>query len=196
MPHTIKTRRATAADIAAISALHGRVFGPGRFARSAYRVREGKGHLSRYCLIAEAHGRLIAALRLTEITIGGRPGAALLGPIAVDPDHRGEGLGSELMRKALDALKADGSELVVLVGDAPYYGRFGFKPVPPGQITFPGPVNPARVLAADLKPDAVTHYRGVVAALPAAAAAVAAGSAVGAVAGAAPAVVAGSVGKS
>jgi predicted N-acetyltransferase YhbS len=164
MSKIVTIRRATPEDIAAISALHARVFGPGRFARSAYRVREGKGHLSRFCLVAEGPARLKASLRMTEITIGGVPGAALLGPIAVEPEHRGEGLGTRLVNEALAACRSAGARLVILVGDVPYYGRFGFKPVPAGQIAFPGPVNQTRILAVELEPGALESYRGMVAA--------------------------------
>lgn len=159
-------RKALPQDIAEISRLHAHVFGPGRFARSAYRVREGKGHLSRYCLVAHLAGQLVASLRMTEITIGGRAGAALLGPVAVDPGHRGLGLGTKLMKEALAAARAGGTSLVVLVGDVPYYGRFGFTAVPPGQIAFPGPVNPARILACELEDGATAKYNGIITAIP------------------------------
>ena len=166
-PSAIITRPATGQDLAAIIALQARVFGPGRFARSAYRVREGKGLMSRFCRVANRNGSLIASLRITEVTIGGTPGAALLGPIAVDPDFRGKGCGRQLVAEALEDLKSAGFALVVLVGDEPYYGRFGFKPVPFRSIMFPGPVNPARVLAAELEPGALARYQGLVAAAPA-----------------------------
>ena len=103
---------------------------------------------------------------MTEITIGGRPGAALLGPVAVDPDHRGIGLGTKLMSEAVATARAGGTSLVVLVGDDPYYGRFGFKVVPAGQIVFPGPVNPARLLAQELKDGALAEFRGLIVAIP------------------------------
>jgi len=166
MPSPLAIRTAVPNDVPEISRLHARVFGPGRFARSAYRVREGKGHLSRYCLVAHLDGNLIASLRMTEITIGGRPGAALLGPVAVDADHRGLGLGTTLMNDAMAAARKGGTSLVVLVGDDPYYGRFGFKAVPAGQIVFPGPVNPARILAHELQDGALADYRGLIVAIP------------------------------
>lgn len=166
MSSNVIIRRAAPEDIAAISALHARVFGPGRFARSAYRVREGKGHLSRFCLVAEGPGRLYASLRMTEITIGGIDGAALLGPIAVETEHREQGLGTRLVTQAIDACRRANAKLVILVGDEPYYGRFGFKPVPPGRILFPGPVNPARILAIELADNALSAYSGIVAAAP------------------------------
>lgn len=160
------TRAVTPADIPALSRLHACVFGPGRFARSAYRVREGQGPLSRFCRLAIHEGNIVAALRMTEAAIGMRTGAALLGPLAVHPDFRGQGFGKQLIADAIDAMRDAGVELVVLVGDLPYYGRFGFKAVPPGQIVFPGPVNPARILALELEDGALTRYRGKVSASP------------------------------
>jgi predicted N-acetyltransferase YhbS len=166
MSANVTTRPVTAADHARISALHARVFGPGRFVRSAYRVREGKGVSSGFCRVAELGTRLVAAVRITEVAIGNTPGAALLGPLAVDPDFAGQGFGRRLVAEALEEMKQRGVKIVILVGDEPYYGRFGFKPVPPGQIVFPGPVNPQRILAAELTGDALVLYRGSVAAAP------------------------------
>jgi predicted N-acetyltransferase YhbS len=174
MQSAIITRAAGSHDLAAINALQARVFGPGRFARSAYRVREGKGLMSRFCRVADRNGQLIASLRITDISIGELFGAALLGPLAVDPDFHGQGYGRKLVAEALDDMKAAGVALVVLVGDEPYYGRFGFKPALPGSIAFPGPVNPARILAAELVPGALARYRGLITA--AASADVAAGT--------------------
>ena len=165
MSPNVATRSVTIKDTAAIAALHGHVFGPGRFTRSAYRVREGKGLSSRFCRLAELGGKLVAALRLTDITVGGASGAVLLGPLAVDPEFRGCGFGSKLIRESLDDMKRSGIKLVVLVGDEPYYGRFGFKPVPNGQIAFPGPVDPKRILSLELSTGALESYRGLIAAV-------------------------------
>ena len=162
MSATVATRPVKSADLRRIADLHARVFGPGRFVRSAYRVREGNGLMSRYCRVAERDGQIVAALRITDVSIGGTHGAALLGPLAVDPDFAGQGHGRRLVSEALDEMKNAGIKLVVLVGDEPYYGRFGFKPVPPGQIVFPGPVNPQRILAVELVPGALGLYRGLV----------------------------------
>ena len=164
MPNPVITRAASAADLPAISELQGRVCGPGRFARAAYRVREGTPKITRFCHVAEKGNRLIASLRMTDVTIGGTPGAALLGPLAVEPEYRGQGYGRQLVAEAMEDAKAAGVKLVVLVGDVPYYGRFGFAPVPMGQIVLPGPANPARILAAELIEGALQNYRGVVAA--------------------------------
>ena len=166
MSPSIVVRKALPEDLAALSSLHARVFGPGRFARSAYRVREGKGHISRFCLVACVGNEIVASIRTTEVSIGGATGAILLGPVAVDASHRSFGLGSKLIAAALEAARAGGAKLVVLVGDLPYYGRFGFRAVPMGQITFPGPVDPARILAHELAPGALSGYRGLVVAEP------------------------------
>ncbi len=149
-------------DGAEISALHARAFGPGRYARTAYRIREGRGAFSRYCRVCLIDGRIIAAVRFTPITIGGRTGALLLGPLAVDPAFANRGYGRGLVGEAMDAARADGLSLVLLVGDEPYYARLGFVRVPIGQIVFPGPVNPMRILAAELIPGALATYSGMV----------------------------------
>jgi predicted N-acetyltransferase YhbS len=167
MSDKVSTRTATLADISAISELHARVFGPGRFARSAYRVREGKrdgATLSPFCRVAIRGNRLIASVTFTEVRIGGIAGALLLGPLAVDPEFAGRGFGRQLVAEGLEEAKTAGRALVLLVGDEPYYARLGFQRVPPGQITLPGPVNPARILAASLIDGALSTARGLVSA--------------------------------
>ena len=149
-------------DGAQISALHQRVFGPGRFARTAYRVREGAGAASRYCRVCLIDGRIIAAVRFTPICIGGTDGALLLGPLAVDPAYANRGYGRGLVREAMDTARADGLKLVLLVGDEPYYARLGFVRVPAGQIALPGPVNPQRLLAAELAQGSLARLGGLV----------------------------------
>jgi len=164
MSPNVTNRPLTPADFPAVSRLHAKVFGPGRFTRTAYRVREGAPALSPYCRVALLGDRLVAAVRFTPINIGRVGGALLLGPLAVDPDLAGQGFGKRLIGEALEAAKADGVKLVVLVGDVPYYGRFGFSPVPRGQITLPGPVDPQRLLAAELQPGTLAAFNGVIAA--------------------------------
>lgn len=107
----------------------------------------------------------MAALRLSDIRIGDTEGALLLGPLAVAPGCAGQGFGRRLVEESLTEARKAGVRLVVLVGDVPYYGRFGFIPVPPGQIVFPGPVNPARILALELQDGVLPMYAGLVKAL-------------------------------
>jgi predicted N-acetyltransferase YhbS len=159
----VVTRSAVSEDLPAIIALQALAFSPGRFARTAYRVREGAPDHSPYCRVAYKGERLVAALRMTEIKVGGRPGALFLGPLAVDPEEAGRGYARRLVAESLDAGRDGGIALVVLVGDMAYYGRLGFAPVPAGQIRLPGPVDPARLLAAELQPGAIANYRGSVA---------------------------------
>jgi predicted N-acetyltransferase YhbS len=166
MSPNVLNRPVTPEDLPAISALHARAFGPGRFTRTAYRVREGTPDISRFCRAAVLGDRIIAAVRFTPITIGGKNGALLLGPLVVEPDFAGQGFGRRIIAEAMAAAKADGVHLVVLVGDEPYYGRFGFHPIPPGQITMPGPVDPRRLLAAELQSGALAGARGVIAGAP------------------------------
>jgi predicted N-acetyltransferase YhbS len=104
----------------------------------------------------------VAALRFTEVRVGRVGGVLLLGPVAIDPNVAGKGYGRALIAQAIEDARAAGFRLVLLVGDMPYYGRFGFTVVPPGQITLPGPVDPARLLALELEPDALAAYKGIV----------------------------------
>lgn len=167
MSPNILHRPLTPADLPLVSQLNAAVFGPGRFTRTAYRVREGAPALSPYCRAAFLGDRMIAAVRFTKITIGGAPQALLLGPLAVGAEFSGKGHGRQLIAEALDKARSDGVRLVVLVGDEPYYARFGFHPVPAGQIQLPGPVDPLRLLATELTPGALASYRGLVVAEPA-----------------------------
>ncbi len=122
-----------------------------------------------FAVLAVSLGKtIIASIRTTEIAVGGKSGAVLLGPVAVDNEHRSLGLGSKLIVAALESARMGGARLIVLVGDHPYYGRFGFKPVPMGQIVFPGPVNPQRILAYEIEANALADYRGLVVAEPSA----------------------------
>ena len=137
-------------------------FGPGRFARTAYRIREGVPPVPSLSLTGWLDGRLVGGIRFTAVTIGGEGGALLLGPLVVHPAHKGNGYGKALAGEGLARARAQGFRLVVLVGDMPYYGRFGFVPVPPGQIALPGPVDPARLLALELVPGALADAAGLV----------------------------------
>ena len=146
-------------DDPAIDALHGEVFGPGRFARAAFRLREGVPHDLSLSFVAETDGRLAASVRLTPIMIGDVP-ALLLGPLAVTPDFKGRGAGKALVRMATAAARAAGHRLVLLVGDEPYYGPLGFQRTPRYAITLPAPVDPDRVLVAALVDGALAGLSG------------------------------------
>jgi predicted N-acetyltransferase YhbS len=151
-------------DCTEIQALHMRAFGPGRFARTAYRLRERTAQFSPFCRICRIDGRLVAAVRFTPVLIAGRGGALLLGPLAVDPAFAGQGYGRGLVAEALEAARSAGILIVVLVGDEPYYAKLGFRMVPRGQIALPGPVDPERLLAVELSPGALANFSGLAAA--------------------------------
>lgn len=154
------SRPVNEADLAAIEALHDRVFGPGALTRAAYRVREGQPAFTPYCRVLFGDDVLVSALRFTAIQIGGATGAVMLGPLAVASEFANQGHGRLLVAEGLDAARRAGVALVVLVGDAPYYARFGFVQAPRGQILMPGPVDPARLLIAELAAGAAVRYQG------------------------------------
>lgn len=149
-------------DAPALSELAAEAFGPGRFARSAYRVREGIPPVPGLSLCGTLDGHLVGGIRFTAIRIGDKEGGVLLGPLIVDPAAAGKGFGKALVEEGLERARAGGFTFVLLVGDMPYYGRFGFKPVPPGQVTLPGPVDPARLLCLELLPGAMVGAAGAV----------------------------------
>jgi predicted N-acetyltransferase YhbS len=157
-------RPATPGDLPRISVLHARAFGPGSYARTAYRVREGTADVTPHCRVCTIDGQLVAAVRFTPVTIAGKGGALLLGPLAVDPAWANLGYGRALVAKALEDARTAGIAIIVLVGDEPYYGRLGFRRVPWGQIALPGPVDPNRLLAVELLPGALAGYSGMIAA--------------------------------
>jgi predicted N-acetyltransferase YhbS len=146
-------------DAAAIERLHERTFGPGRFARTAYRIRERIGHCRELSFTARIGTLLVGSVQQTPICIGDTP-ALLLGPLTVEPPFRDRGIGRALIARAVDQARAGGHKLVVLVGDAPYYGPLGFKPIPKGQVVMPGPVDPARLLVAELVEGAAMGISG------------------------------------
>jgi predicted N-acetyltransferase YhbS len=152
------------ADQPAISLLEERAFGPGRFARTAFRLREGNPHALDVSLVARVSTLVVGSIRLTPITIGKHP-ALLLGPLTVDPAFRSRGIGRKLIEAALEAARLKEHRLVLLVGDEPYYARVGFKHAPPGTIIMPGPVDQSRVLVRELFEGALVGVSGPVRAL-------------------------------
>jgi predicted N-acetyltransferase YhbS len=139
----------TADDAMPIERLHERTFGPGRYAKSAYRLRERMAHRLELSFTARIGTLLVGSVRLSPVRIG-ESRALLLGPLTVEPPFRERGIGYALIERALAAAKAEGHRLVVLVGDEPYYAKSGFKRVPKGRAAMPGPVDPARILVCEL----------------------------------------------
>ena len=151
----------TAEDAVAIDRLHERTFGPGRYVRSAYRIREDVSHSLGLSFTARIGTLLVGSVRLSPIRIGRTP-SLLLGPLTIEPPFRERGIGQRLLARALEQAKADGHRLVVLVGDEPYYGRVGFRRIPKGVVTMPGPVDPDRLLIAELADGAFAGVSGLI----------------------------------
>jgi predicted N-acetyltransferase YhbS len=147
-------------DIDARERLLDACFGDSRFTKTCERLREGR--LPAASLVAERDGRVVGTVRLWHVTLGpGRP-ALMLGPIAVDPDCQGEGLGGRLMRAAVTAARALGQASIVLVGDAAYYARFGFSTDLTEGLWLPGPYERERFQALELVDGALAGASGLV----------------------------------
>ncbi|MBD8556500.1 N-acetyltransferase [Rhizobium sp. CFBP 8762] len=145
----------------AIEDINREAFGPGRFAKTAARIREQGPHDRQLSFICADDGETIASVRMTPV-LAGCVNAHLLGPLAVRPSHQGRGIGRELVRIAVEAARRKGSEGVILVGDPPYYQPLGFEPVPYGALVFPGPVNPARVLVVPMGDEIPARIAGTI----------------------------------
>ena len=144
-----------------ITRLDERAFGPGRFARTAYRLREGVCPDYSLSFVAHVGTFLVGSNIITPIRIGGTP-ALLLGPLTVDPAFRSRGIADALIQRSLSAARAAGHGLVLLVGDAPFYAKAGFKPAPHGHFKMPGPVDPARLVVCELQDNALANVKGKV----------------------------------
>ncbi|PHY18879.1 GNAT family N-acetyltransferase [Caulobacter sp. BP25] len=155
----------TPAMEAAVTALIDRVFGPGRFAKSSERLREGNALLAECSFVALRDGQPVGCCRLWPVTIGGEP-VAFLGPLAVDPDERSAGLGQALVASACEAARAAGWRAVLLVGDGPYFGRIGFTNAHTAGVVMPGPVDQRRVLLLPLRQGGDEGLSGPVAIAP------------------------------
>jgi predicted N-acetyltransferase YhbS len=159
VPWTIRPERPEDAPL--VEALNRTAFGPGRFAKSAYRLREGVSQVGALAFVAIEEGQLRGSVRFWPIAVGGHE-ALMLGPLAVNASQRGRGIGVALMERALDEARRLGHAVVILVGDEPYYARVGFSKLPPGRIRFPGPVDQARILGLSLKSGAALNLSGEV----------------------------------
>ena len=150
-----------AEDATLVEALNEASFGPGRFAKSAYRLREGVEPVAGLSFVAVEEGELRGSIRFWPVAIGMEM-SLLLGPLAVQSDQRGRGIGIALMKRGIEEARAQGHASIILVGDEPYYVRVGFATLPPGRLRFPGPVDQARILGQSLKPNVLLTLAGEV----------------------------------
>ena len=150
-----QTRLEAPADAGDIEALNADSFGPGRFAKAAYRLREGVKPVPSLSFVAierlqDGKYVLRGSVRFWPIRVGGHE-ELLLGPLAVQGDQRGRGIGISLMQAGIEAARKGPWRGILLVGDEPYYTRVGFSRLPPGRVKFPGPVDQNRILGLSLK---------------------------------------------
>lgn len=153
----------TAQDVSGREALLDRAMGPGRKRKSSEKLRRGRRPSEGLAFVArDADGALVGTVRLWDVTLGeGGRKALLLGPLAVEPSVKSGGIGSALMRHALAEAARLGHGVVLLVGDAPYYARFGFTAEKTGALAMPGPFEKHRFLALELAEGALAGARGV-----------------------------------
>jgi predicted N-acetyltransferase YhbS len=151
-------------DATAREALLDEAFGPRRLAKTSQRLRDGRAPVEGLALVARDGDELVGTLRCWPVKAGGRP-ALLLGPVAVAKSHRSRGIGSALMREALQRAATGGHRAVLLVGDAPYYARFGFTAALTRDLELPGPVDRARFLAIETVAGALNGAKGLVKAM-------------------------------
>ena len=145
----------------AIEALVADAFGPDRFAKTVYRLRDGVEHDASLALVAVDKGEVVGTLRFWPIEIEGTQ-ALLLGPLVTAPGRQGEGIGSRLMKAGLARAAKQGHRIVVLVGDEPYYRRFGFTRALARRLELPGWVDPSRFLARELVSGALAGVAGMI----------------------------------
>lgn len=157
LPLTI--RHEHSADAGTIEKLHERAFGPGRFAKTAYRLREGVTPIPTLSYVALVGTLVVGSIRLTPIMVGDTP-ALLLGPLAVEQAFSSIGIGMSLIDRAVDMAKAEGHRVILLVGDEPFYARAGFVVMPFNKVEMPGPVDPKRLLALDLVEGSIAQLSG------------------------------------
>ena len=158
-PFAIRAERAS--DVVAREALLDACFGENRHMRTCQRLRDGRAPAEGLAFSAVARGRLVGTVRLWHVSAGGIP-ALVLGPLAVDSTLRSQGAGAALMAHALAAAKARGHRAVLLLGDAPYYARFGFSAEKAGELQLPGAFERERLLALEFEAGALDGAWGMI----------------------------------
>lgn len=148
-------------DVPARERLLDAAFGPARFQKTCERLRAGRVPANGLALVAHVDGELAGTIRFWHVQAGGVP-ALLLGPVAVDETQRSLGIGRKLIAEGLFRAVQAGHKAVLLVGDAPYYGRFGFERALTRGLDLPGPVDEARFLGLELSTGALAESRGLV----------------------------------
>ena len=158
---TLVIREESVTDVSARERLLDVAFGPSRFAKTCERLREGRAPARGLALVARSNGKVVGTIRLWHVATESGHAALLLGPVAVACSHQSLGIGASLIRDALRRAKDRGHRAVILVGDAPYYQRFGFERRLTRDLDMPGFVDPERFLALELVPGALDGAAGL-----------------------------------
>lgn len=158
----IAIRNERISDFDAREALLDRAYGPARFSKTSARLREDRLPADGLSFVATERGKVVGTVRLWNVSAGPGRTALLLGPLAVDPDQQGKGLGGRLMKHAISAARMRGHEAVLLVGDAPYYERFGFSAGKTAALWMPGAYEQHRLLGFELRAGALDGARGLI----------------------------------
>jgi predicted N-acetyltransferase YhbS len=158
-PYVIRAE--VSSDIAARESLLDVCFGASRHARTCQRLRDGRLPAEGLAFSVDYQGKLVGTIRLWHVDAGGRA-ALMLGPLAVDPSLRAFGIGAALMKHAIAEAAARGHGAILLLGDPPYYARFGFTPERMETLALPGPFERERLLALELKAGALDRARGII----------------------------------
>jgi predicted N-acetyltransferase YhbS len=159
----VTIRHAKASDVSARESLLNEAFGEEHFRKSSERLRQGQAPAEGLSFVAIDDRRMIGTARMWRVELGNGARALLLGPLAVACDAQGRGIGAALVKRAIRAARKLGYEAIVLVGDAPYYGRFGFSAAKTGALSMPGPFERNRLLGLELEPGALDNAHGVIA---------------------------------
>ena len=158
----IAIRQERKTDAVARELLLDRAYGPARFTKCSARLREDRLPAAGLSFVATEAGRIVGSVRLWDVSAGpGRP-VLLLGPLAVSPEHQSKGIGAKLMKQAIATARMRGHGAILLVGDAPYYSRFGFSAEKTGRLSMPGPYQQDRLLALELHAGALDGARGMI----------------------------------
>ena len=158
----IAMRQERKTDAAAREHLLDRAYGPARFTKCSARLREDRLPAQGLSFVATDEGRIVGSVRLWDVSAGPGRRALMLGPLAVSPEHQGSGIGGKLMKQAIATARMRGHGAILLVGDAPYYSRFGFSAEKTGLLWMPGPYQQDRLLALELHAGALDGARGMI----------------------------------
>lgn len=158
----IAIRQERKTDASAREHLLDRAYGPARFTKCSARLREDRLPAQGLSFVATEGGAIVGSVRLWDVSAGSGCRALLLGPLAVSPEHQSKGIGGKLMKQAIATARMRGHGAILLVGDAPYYGRFGFSAEKTASLAMPGPYQQDRLLALELAAGALDGANGMI----------------------------------